>query len=58
VPVTYAIDALAQRWGVAPWVIENAPDADWIVRGLYFLKVEAQAQAQAAKALRSRKSGR
>jgi hypothetical protein len=51
----YAIDALARRWGVAPWEIENATDAEWVIRGLHYMKVEAQSQAAAAKAARSKK---
>lgn len=57
VPTNYAIEALARRWGVAPWEIENAPDADWVVRGLYYLKVEAKSQHAAMKAARSKKRG-
>ncbi len=49
-PWDYAIDALAKRWHIAPWELENAPNADWIIRGLYFQKVESQAQASVSKA--------
>ena len=49
VPWDYALDALAKRWNIAPWELEQAPNADWIIRGLYFQKVEAQAQASAAR---------
>jgi hypothetical protein len=58
VPTMYAIDALARRWGIAPWEIEDAPDAEWIIRGLHFMKVEAQSQAAAMKAARSKSRGR
>jgi hypothetical protein len=53
----YAIDALARRWGIAPWEIENAPDLEWVVRGLYYLRVEAQSQAAAMKTARSKRRG-
>jgi len=50
VPLDYALDALAKRWHIAPWELEAAPNADWIIRGLYFQKVESQSQASAARA--------
>ncbi len=55
-PINYALEALARRWGIAPWELENAPDADWIIRGFHYMKVEAEAQASAYKA-RSKKRG-
>lgn len=39
VPFTYVLDALAQRWGIPPWVLEDAP-IDWLIRGLEFLRIE------------------
>jgi len=39
VPFVYALDALAQRWGIAPWALEEAP-LDWIIRGLEFERLE------------------
>ena len=40
IPFTYAFDKLAQRWHVAPWVLEEAP-VDWLLRGLEFQDIEA-----------------
>ena len=48
VPLIYAIDALAQRWHVHPRVIEDDPDPSWVLRGLTFMRLEAQAQRKKA----------
>jgi hypothetical protein len=56
VPLDYALEALARRWGIPPWELENAPDAEWIIRGMHYMKVEAEAQASAYRA-RSKKRG-
>lgn len=47
-PALYAIDLLAQRWGIAPWQITAVPegvDPDehvaWLLRGMEFQRMEA-----------------
>lgn len=39
VPLSYQVEALAQRWHVPPWVIEDAP-LEWVMRGLEFMRLE------------------
>ncbi len=43
VPAAYVLDALARRWGIAPWELERAPTA-WVHRGLVFMELEAEAR--------------
>lgn len=38
-PFTYALEQLAMRWHVAPWVLDEAP-VEWIIRGLEFADLE------------------
>ena len=40
---SYALEALARRWGVPPWELERAP-ARWIHRGMTFMKLESEAR--------------
>lgn len=44
VPSSYALEALARRWGIAPWDLERAPLA-WVTRGLTFMELESEARA-------------
>jgi hypothetical protein len=46
VPLLYALEQLAQRWGVAPWLLETDDPliSQWIHRGLLFASFEAQAR--------------
>ena len=44
VPSSYTLDALARRWGIAPWELERAPLA-WVTRGLTFMRLEGEARA-------------
>lgn len=43
VPASYALEALARRWGVPPWELERAP-ARWIHRGMTFMRLESEAR--------------
>ena len=47
VPLEYALDALAQRWGVAPWELEEAP-GEWVLRGLEFMRIESSVTTRKA----------
>jgi hypothetical protein len=42
-PGAVALEALARRWGVPPWVLAEAPDADWLFLGLTLMELEADA---------------
>ena len=46
-PLEYALDALAQRWGVAPWQLEEAP-GEWVLRGLEFMRIESSVTTRKA----------
>jgi hypothetical protein len=43
VPLTYAMDLLAQRWHIDPERLDEL-DATTIIRGLTFMELEGQAQ--------------
>jgi len=49
VPIEYAIDHVARRWGVAPWELEDPDHALWLHRGLLFNRFEAQATVKRGK---------
>jgi hypothetical protein len=40
IPYVYALDQLARRWSIPPWELEAAP-AEWLLRGLAFIRTEA-----------------
>lgn len=42
VPGSVALEALARRWGVPPWQLAEAPDADWLLLGLELIRLEAE----------------
>lgn len=46
VPWEYALDLLAQRYHIAPWELEEAPDGAWISAGLLFMRLEGEAQVK------------
>jgi len=54
VPWSYALDQLAQRWHIAPWQLEDAPDGTWIGAGLLFMRLEAEAQMNRGSERRGR----
>jgi len=45
VPIEYALDHLAQRWNVPPWVLDSDdPEiARWVRRGMIFQQLEVDA---------------
>lgn len=40
-PGAVVLEALARRWGVPPWVLAEAPDAEWLFLGLRLLELES-----------------
>lgn len=46
VPLLYALERLARRWGVPPWVLDTDDPlvSQWIQRGLLFSRFEAEAR--------------
>jgi hypothetical protein len=46
IPILYFLDQLAQRWGIAPWLLDlDDPEVRrWVQRGRLFLSLEAKVQ--------------
>lgn len=46
VPLIYAIEQLARRWGIPPWQLDtDDPDVSrWLQRGLLFSRFESEAR--------------
>jgi hypothetical protein len=42
-PFLYLLDLVAQRYGIAPWDLRDAPYED-VLRTIHFMGVEAQAR--------------
>ena len=52
VPLEYALDRLAKRWGIPPWELDSADPAiaRWVQRGLLFERLEGEAVTKHRKA--------
>lgn len=45
--MSYALDALAQRWSMSPDRLEDM-DPEWLIRGFEFMRMEASVKVTKA----------